>query len=153
MDRLLSIIIPIYNEVATLPELRRRLHDALAPLSLPYEILFVDDCSRDGSAEALAAFAKGDDRIRVVTLTRNFGHQAALSAGLDFASGDAVVMMDGDLQDPPEVVPRLVDEWLAGARNVLPAKAQRREAGTIPPRARLLFRLVPPPPNSAGPPG
>src|SRR5262245_15915218 len=142
MDRLVSIVIPIYNEVATLPELLRRLHEALAPLGLEYELVFVDDASRDGSAVWLASAAKSDDRIRVVTLTRNFGHQAALSAGLDFAVGDAVVMMDGDLQDPPEVVPRLVEQWLGGAEIVLTLKSRRHETSSMRLGAWLFYQLI-----------
>src|SRR5690242_14529797 len=104
---LLSIVAPVYNEAGVVDELVRRLHAALADVG-PYELVFVDDASTDGSWERLLALAATDPRLRLVRLSRNFGHQVALTAGLDAARGEAIVTMDGDLQDPPEVIPTLV---------------------------------------------
>src|SRR3712207_2627646 len=109
---LLSVVAPMYEEEATAPEFCRRVRGALD--GLEYELIVVDDGSRDGTSAALAAEAAADERVKVITLSRNFGHQAALTAGLEHARGDVVVMMDGDLQDPPELVLQMLDRWRAG---------------------------------------
>ncbi len=127
-ERLLSVVIPVYNEANTLGELLRRLTSSLTSTGLAWEVVFVNDGSHDASGDILAEAMKEDGRIRVVTLSRNFGHQVALSAGLDFAEGSAVIMMDSDLQDPPEVLPALVHEWLNGAEVVLTVKSKRGES-------------------------
>jgi glycosyltransferase involved in cell wall biosynthesis len=127
-DALVSAVVPVFNEARTLAELYRRLTTALVATGLRHEIVFVDDGSEDGSGALLAAFAGEDPRVRVVSLSRNFGHQAALSAGLDHADGDAVVMIDADLQDPPELVGELVAAWRGGAEIVLTVKTRRRES-------------------------
>src|SRR5262249_38688501 len=99
----LSLAIPVYNEQAVLPELLRRIRSVLDAIpGGPHEIVFVDDGSSDNTPVLLAQAAGQDPRVRVVTLSRNFGHQIALSAALDYVSGDATVVIDGDLQDPPE---------------------------------------------------
>ena len=110
----LSIVAPIFNEESNIPGLHRRLGVVLQELALPYEIVYVDDGSSDRSAELLRDLAGSDPRVIVILLSRNFGHQLALSAGLDHARGDAVVLMDSDLQDPPEVIPELVGRWKEG---------------------------------------
>jgi len=110
-----SVAIPIYNEVQVLPELLRRVAAVLDGVPAgPHEIVLVDDGSRDGSREALLKAAASEPRLVVVALSRNFGHQAALSAALDHAGGDAVILMDGDLQDPPEAIPDFVRTHLEG---------------------------------------
>ena len=121
---LVSIVIPIYNEVETVDELWRRLRSVLAEGG-DYEIVFVDDASTDGSWERLNASASDDSRIRVARLSRNFGHQVAISAGIDLARGDAVIVMDGDLQDPPEVIPSLVQKWKEGYDVVYAVRTER----------------------------
>jgi len=125
----LSIAIPIYNEVQVLPELLRRLTAVLdgAPGG-PHEIVLVDDGSRDGSRESLLSAAASEPRLTVVVLSRNFGHQAALSAALDHVSGDAVVLMDGDLQDPPEAIPDFVRMHLEGYDVVYAQRVRRKES-------------------------
>lgn len=133
---LLSVVIPIKDEIETLPELCRRLADTLDGELSDSEVVFVDDGSRDGSREWIAERHAADPRFRMVVLSRNFGLQAAVTAGLAHASGRAVVLMDGDLQDPPEVLPELVARWRAGHDVVHTVKATRREAW---PR-RLAFR-------------
>jgi dolichol-phosphate mannosyltransferase len=121
---LLSVVAPIYNEEQTLPEFYSRVSRALE--DLPFELVLVDDGSTDGSAEILARLASEDPRVRVLSLSRNFGHQNALTAGLDYASGSAVVMLDADLQDPPELILTMLDEWRKGS-DVVYAVRQHRE--------------------------
>jgi dolichol-phosphate mannosyltransferase len=119
----LSVVLPVYNEEALLPELHKRLLATLDPLALSWEILYVDDGSSDRSLEVVTAIARADKRVGVLALSRNFGHQMALTAGLDHAKGDGVVLMDSDLQDPPELIPELVTRWREGLDVVY---AQRR---------------------------
>lgn len=123
---LLSVVIPIYNETDVIPLLLVRLRMVLGQLQRSYEIVFVDDGSSDGSLELLRAAAAEDNRIRVVSFSRNFGHQAAITAGLDFASGDAVVIMDADLQDPPELLMDMLREYENGF-DVVSAQRVSRE--------------------------
>lgn len=112
--KLLSIVVPCCNEAANLRELHRRLCDTSRGLELAYEIVFVDDGSQDASPSILRELADADSHVRVVTLARNFGHQAALTAGLEHARGDAVMQLDGDLQHPPELIPHFVARWQEG---------------------------------------
>jgi len=126
----ISIVIPIFEEMALLPELLRRVGAVAAALGEPAEMIFVDDGSRDGSAEWLDARAAEDPRIGVLHFSRNFGHQPACTAGLEAARGDAVVLMDGDLQDPPEVIPDLVRAWKGGAEVVF-ARRRARDEGIL----------------------
>jgi polyisoprenyl-phosphate glycosyltransferase len=109
-----SFVIPVFNERESLPELHRRLSGVIEGLDGDAELIFVDDCSFDGSYELLGDLQRADPRIKVIRFARNFGHQVAITAGLDHADGDAVVVMDGDLQDPPELVPELVARWQEG---------------------------------------
>ena len=121
---LLSVVAPLHDEEAAVDDLYARLAAALE--GVPFELILVDDGSRDGTAAALAGLVERDGRVKVVRLSRNFGHQAAITAGLDHARGDVVVMMDGDLQDPPEVVPRLLDGWREGADVVYAVREDRQ---------------------------
>ncbi len=125
----LSIVLPIFNEAELLPQLYARLRRVLDQLRLPCELIFVDDGSRDASLAQLRAMQRHDGRILIVELSRNWGHQAALSAGLATAQGDAVVMMDADLQDPPELIAELVAAWQAGAQVVVAERRSRAEHG------------------------
>lgn len=106
----LSVAIPIFNEEENLPELYRRLTETLRGLGKPYEIIFVNDYSRDHSLEMIEAFAAKDPAVRGISFSRNFGHQTALTAGMKYARGEMLVLMDGDLQDPPEVIPQLIEK-------------------------------------------
>jgi dolichol-phosphate mannosyltransferase len=121
---LLSVVAPLYNEEATLDEFYTQVCRALE--GIPFELVLVDDGSRDGSADILARLASHDPRVRVLSLSRNFGHQTALTAGLDHASGTAVVMMDADLQDPPELIPAMLDHWRAGCDVVYAVRRHRQ---------------------------
>jgi polyisoprenyl-phosphate glycosyltransferase len=120
---LLSVAAPVYNEEATVEEFHRRLSRALA--GLPYELILVDDGSTDATAAILARLAAEDPAVRVIRLSRNFGHQAAITAGLDHARGDAVVMIDADLQDPPELIGEMLDRWREGADVVFAVRRAR----------------------------
>ena len=110
----LSIVIPCFNEQDVLPELRRRLLAAFEPLGIPVEIVLVDDGSRDRTWEMLHEIQQSDARFKVVRLSRNYGHQIALSCGLDQAKGQVVLVMDADLQDPPELVHQMLEKWKEG---------------------------------------
>jgi polyisoprenyl-phosphate glycosyltransferase len=120
---LLSVVAPVYNEEDTLEEFYSRVCSALADLR--FELILVDDGSSDRSPAILAQLAANDPRVHVVYLSRNFGHQTALTAGLDHAGGGAVVMLDADLQDPPELIPRMLDHWRAGCDVVYAVREQR----------------------------
>lgn len=123
----LSVVVPLFNEEENLHPLYQRLVQALAPLTDSYEILFVDDGSSDATGQMLHELAQTDRRVVPLPLTRNFGHQAAVTAGLDQARGNAVVVMDGDLQDPPEVIPQFWKEWKQGSEVVFAIRAKRKE--------------------------
>jgi dolichol-phosphate mannosyltransferase len=112
--RLLSIVIPIFNEEDVIPHLRMRMAEFLPKLPCAYELILVNDGSRDSSLRLLQAWAALDPNVVVVALSRNFGHQAASTAGLDYAQGEAVVLMDADLQDPPELVLKMLAEYERG---------------------------------------
>jgi dolichol-phosphate mannosyltransferase len=112
--RLLSIVVPVYNEQEILPDLRHRLTACLDHLPCDTEVILVNDGSSDRTLDLLVDWAEQDPRIKVLGLARNFGHQSAVTAGLDIAAGDAVIIMDGDLQDPPEVIPHMLCEYSKG---------------------------------------
>jgi dolichol-phosphate mannosyltransferase len=124
---LLSVVVPLYNEEENLPELYRRLVQSLESAGQAFELVFVNDGSRDGTPALLQDLHARDARVVVVSLTRNFGHQAAISAGMDAATGQAVILMDGDLQDPPEVLPQFVEAWRRGNDVVYAVRTKRKE--------------------------
>jgi glycosyltransferase involved in cell wall biosynthesis len=120
---LLSVVVPLHDEEGTVSELCRRIVAALA--DAPFELILVDDASTDSTPEMLDALADADPRVRVVRLSRNFGHQAALTAGLEHARGEAVAMLDGDLQDPPELLPKMLAHWRSGSDVVSAVRTYR----------------------------
>ena len=131
MSQKISMIVPIYNESAVIQEFYRRASDALAAIQdLDYELIFVDDGSRDDSHQQLSDLASNDARVRVLKFSRNFGHQIAITAGLDYATGDCIVVIDADLQDPPEVVEKMVQKWREGY-DVVYGKREDREGETF----------------------
>lgn len=138
---LISIVIPLFNEEENLGVLHARLSAVLPSLGT-YEIVFVDDGSRDRSAQIVAELRTQDPSVRLVQLSRNFGHQAALSAGLDHARGQAVILMDADLQDPPELLPELVRRWQEGFQVVYAVRDKRDEGLFKKVSAGLYYRFL-----------
>jgi glycosyltransferase involved in cell wall biosynthesis len=139
---MISVVAPIYNEQENLPELRRRLTAALDATGRAWEIIRVDDGSRDSSAAMIRQFHADDPRIKLVGLSRNFGHQPAVTAGVHHARGDCVVLIDGDLQDPPEVIPQFVEQWAQGHAVVLGERRSRTEQGARGLGFRLFYPLM-----------
>jgi glycosyltransferase involved in cell wall biosynthesis len=129
LPRLLSVVVPLCNEEGTVPALCDRVFSVLRALGCPVEVVAVDDGSTDRTRERLVERARAEPRLRILALSRNFGLQAAIAAGLAQVEGDAVVLMDGDLQDPPELIPRLLAEWRGGAHVVYATKRTRAERG------------------------
>jgi polyisoprenyl-phosphate glycosyltransferase len=126
---MVSVVIPIYNEEENIFPFHAALAAVLGSIDERAEVVFVNDGSGDSSLERLLELQKQDPRVTVVELSRNFGHQAALTAGLTVARGDAVILMDGDFQDPPEVLPRLVESWKSGAKVVIANRTSRADKG------------------------
>ncbi len=138
-----SFVIPIFNEEAVIPILARRMISLLEKLDRPAEVIFVDDGSSDTGAIFLRGMASDHPEFRLVELSRNFGHQIAITAGMDVASGDAVIVMDADLQDPPEVALELISKWKEGYEIVY-ARRIRREGETLFKRltAKVFYRIL-----------
>ncbi len=143
-SRVLSVVVPVYNESETLPEFHRRLAAVLDKLPYAAEIVYVDDGSEDGSADCLLSLHGSDPRVAVLRLSRNFGKEAAMTAGLDHAKGDAVIVIDADLQDPPELIPDLIAPWAAGEGEVVYAQRRSRAGETWLKRtsAHAFYRLM-----------
>lgn len=123
----ISVVIPVFDEEDNLPVLYQRLTKVLGEFEPDYELIFVDDGSRDNSAQILQELADLDPHVILIQLARNFGHQISISAGLDFARGDGVIIMDADLQDPPEVLPEFIEKWREGHDIVYAIRANRKE--------------------------
>ncbi|MFB3777023.1 MAG: glycosyltransferase family 2 protein [Bryobacteraceae bacterium] len=138
-----SFIVPIFNEEAVIPALIERLSALLRKLDGPSEVILVNDGSRDGSLPLLLEANRRDPRLKVASLSRNFGHQTAITAGADLAAGDAVIIIDADLQDPPEVVLEMVERWKQGYDVVYGLRAERRgESFFKRITARVFYRLL-----------
>lgn len=125
-----SIVVPVYNEEKVLPEFYRRVSDAMKSTG-EYEVVFVDDGSTDSSLEIIKSLAAMDPHIKYIKLSRNFGQQVAISAGLDFAGGRAIVFIDVDLQDPPEVILQMIEKWKMGGEVVYGKRASRKGEGIL----------------------
>jgi glycosyltransferase involved in cell wall biosynthesis len=140
----ISVVVPVYRSAPILPETHRRLTEALTALDdLDYEIVYVNDGSPDTAGEILHDIVARDGRARLISLSRNFGHQAAITAGLDNAGGDAVVVIDDDLQDPPEVIAQMVECWRQGNKVVYGVRAVRRGESVFKrASAKLFYRLL-----------
>ena len=122
-----SVVIPVYNEAEVLPELYKRLTEIMEQEEGLYEIVFVNDGSQDKSFEIMKEMSQKDNRVKIINLSRNFGHQIAITAGLDYASGASVILMDADLQDPPEVLPNFIKKWKEGFDVVYAVRTKRKE--------------------------
>lgn len=138
---MISVIIPIYNEEKVIPKLYNRLIEAGKKWGDSYEIIWVDDGSTDNSLELMKLYVNQDQNFKVVQLSRNFGHQAAISAGMKTALGDVIAIMDGDLQDPPEELPRFLEKWKEGY-DVVYAIRTRRKEGFFKKSAYYLFYRI-----------
>lgn len=138
-----SIIVPIYNEEPTLPELYKRIVAVMESTGDAWEFVMVDDGSSDRSPELIQEYAKKDGRVRPVIFARNFGHQIAVTAGLDYCRGQAVIIIDADLQDPPEVILELIEKWRQGFEVVYAIrKARQGESWFKLATAKLFYRII-----------
>ncbi len=139
----LSVVVPCYNEQEVLPEFHRRLAGVLEALGLPWEVVYVNDGSRDGTLGVMRGLQAACPQVAVVDLSRNFGKEIAMTAGLDACVGDAVVIIDADLQDPPELIPLLVAEWRAGFDMVYARRDSRLgETALKKATARVFYRVI-----------
>lgn len=127
----ISIVVPVYNEAGNLPAFFGRITPVLESLKLPWEIICVDDGSKDESLDLLRKVHKKDKRIKLIAFSRNFGKEIALTAGLDAAKGAAIIPIDADLQDPPELIPDMVSHWQKGEKVVLAVRKKRAREGLI----------------------
>jgi len=138
-----SIIAPIFNELENIPELYRRVCQVMDATGEPWELILVDDGSSDGSTEKIRELAQRDPRVRPIIFARNFGHQIAITAGWDYARGDAIIIIDADLQDPPELIPELAQKWREGYEVVYAVRAEREgETWFKKTTAALFYRLI-----------
>ena len=138
-----SIVAPIFNEAGNLPELYRRVREVMAKTGEPWELVLVDDGSTDGSTDIIRSLAAEDALVRPVIFARNFGHQLAVTAGLDYSRGDAVTIIDSDLQDPPEVILDLIEKWREGYEVVYAIRTEREgESWFKLLTASIFYRLI-----------
>ena len=139
----LSVVVPCYNEELGIRETHSRLSRTLGALGSEYEIIYINDGSRDDTFGALREIQKDDPHVRVVDLARNFGHQLAVTAGVDLADGDAVVLIDADLQDPPELIPQMLEKWREGFDVVYGQRGERKgETAFKRTTAKAFYRLL-----------
>lgn len=138
-----SVVVPVYNEIESIDELYKRLVAVFNSLGSPWEILLVDDGSTDGSTEKILEMAQADKRVKPIIFARNFGHQIAITAGLDHSRGKAVIIIDADLQDPPEVISELVEKWKEGYEVVFGVRSEREgESWFKKLTASLFYRMI-----------
>jgi glycosyltransferase involved in cell wall biosynthesis len=139
----ITIIAPIFNELENIPELYHRMREVMGSIGETWELILVDDGSRDGSTEVIRKLAETDEHVRPVIFARNFGHQIAVTAGLDYSRGDAVIIIDADLQDPPEVILDLITKWREGYEVVYAVRKEREgETWFKKTTAALFYRII-----------
>lgn len=139
----LSVVIPIYNESSTLAELFKKLQGVIPQIASEWELILVNDGSSDNSLSIIKQYAEKNDHIKWIDFSRNFGHQSAMSAGIEYSTGDGVVTMDGDLQDPPELIPKLVEMWKSDFKVVYARRIRRKgETWTKRVTAYLFYRFL-----------
>lgn len=140
---MISVVIPLYNEEEVISETYKRLTDVMQGIGDDYELILINDGSRDKTAQLTAEIVKKDKHVRLLCFSRNFGHQIAITAGMDYAKGDAVVIIDADLQDPPEVIPRMVEKWKEGY-HVVYGKRIKRHGETVFKKvtAKMFYRFL-----------
>ncbi len=131
MGKRLSVVVSVYNEEAVLEQFYRETSRVLGGVAWDYELLFVNDGSRDGSLPVLKRLAQQDGRVKIVSFSRNFGHEAAMIAGIDYSSGDVIICMDADLQHPPECIPEILRKFEEGCQVVSMVRTKNRSAGLI----------------------
>ncbi|MCL1820640.1 MAG: glycosyltransferase family 2 protein [Oscillospiraceae bacterium] len=138
-----SIVIPMYNEEEVIGETYRRVKTVMENIGESYEMLFVNDGSSDGTMEKARVLAEADPKMRIISLSRNFGHQIAVTAGMDAALGEAIIVIDADLQDPPEVIPQMIEKWKEGWQIVY-GKREKRKGETLFKKvsAKLFYRFI-----------
>jgi len=138
-----TVVAPIYNELENIPELYQRMRDVMGRTGEPWELILVDDGSTDGSTDLIRKLAENDERVRPVIFARNFGHQIAVTAGVDYSRGEAVIIIDADLQDPPEVILTLIEKWREGYDVVYAVREERQgESWFKRSTASLFYRLI-----------
>ena len=143
MKPTITIIAPVYNEEPVLHELYKRVSGVMDQFDDPWELILVDDGSRDRSAEIIAELHEGDNRVKGISFSRNFGFQEAVTAGLDFSSGEAVILTDADLQDPPEVIPEMIGKWREGFDVVYGVRTEREgETWFKLVTAKMFYRII-----------
>ena len=138
-----SLVVPVFNEEAVIEETTRRLTGVMDALDETFEIIYINDGSRDLTGQLLRSICHDDPRIKLLTFSRNFGHQTAITAGMDYAAGAAIIVIDADLQDPPEIIPQMIQRWKEGAEVVYGKRAARRgETWFKRSSASLYYRLL-----------
>lgn len=138
----ISVVVPAHNEEANIEELYGRLSSTLEKEDVPFEIIFVDDGSTDRTLELVRALSARDPRVRYASFSRNFGHEAASTCGMNMVRNQAAVLMDADLQDPPELIPRMIEAWKGGAEIVYARRESRRGEGVLKRATSFLFYRV-----------
>lgn len=139
---MISLVIPVFDEETNVEEMYKRCLRVLMDVSSAYEMIFIDDGSTDRTLGKLREIAATDQDVKVLSLSRNFGHQAAVTAGLEHAMGDAIIIIDGDLQDPPELIPDMIDKWRQGYHVVYAKRRRRMEEGIFKKGTAFLFYRV-----------
>lgn len=139
----ISVIIPVFNETEVIDTTYQRMKSVMDGTKMEYELLFVNDGSRDDTERKITGYAETDKTVKLISFSRNFGHQCAISAGMDYASGDAVVVIDADLQDPPELIPQMIEKWQEGYE-VVYGKRLKRKGETLFKKAtaKLFYRTL-----------